>query len=441
MHTENTPDTLSQAQAQIEKTTAYSTLVSLFDEGSFSQIDAFVRSEDSYAEVVAGYGTVNSCPVFAFAQNSDICGGAMSKAQATKLKKVYDLAVKTGTPVVGFYDSVGAKLSQGIDMLSAYGSVLNSVGNLSGVVPQISVILGTCLGTGALNAASADFVIMTEKAVLSLDTAAAKGGSAAEVAKAGISHVTAKNAKEAIEQTKELISLLPSNNLSIAPLTEADEPNPNGQCPVTAVADQGTMFDLQPDFGMGVGTALARIAGTVVGFAGTRGGVLDGDDCTKLAKFVRFCDAFGIPLVTLANSEGFSCVSQAAKVASAYAEATTVKITVITGQAYGAFYIAVAGTGANADMTLAWENALISPLPPITAAAVMWPDRMNVPTIESEAVVEQYKREKCSAMHAAAEGYVEEVIRPEDTRFKLYSALQMLSSKRVSTLPKKHGTI
>lgn len=441
MSTENKIQSLVNAQAEIEKTSAYKNLLSFFDEGSFSQIDALAKSEENYAEVVAGYGTVNSCPVFAFAQNSEICGGAMSKAQAAKLKKLYDLAIKTGNPVVGFYDSVGAKITQGVDMLASYGSVINSVSNLSGVVPQISVILGTCLGTGALNAVSADFVIMSEKAKLSLDIATEESGSAKEVAEQGVSHVTATDTKDAIEKAQQLVTLLPSNNLSVPPMTEADEPTTKPNCPFEAIVDNKTGIELQKAYGKDTSVALGRIAGSVVGVVGTKGSKLTEKDCTKIARFVRFCDAFAIPVVTFANSEGFECVTGAAKVTSAYAEATTVKATVITGKAYGAFYVAVAGTGANADITMAWADAVISPLPPVTGAAVMWQDKMNVPAKEREAVIKQYEEEECSALKAAANGYVEDVINPADTRFKLYSALQMLAGKRVTKLPKKHGTI
>lgn len=440
MSVENKAQTLANAQGDIEKTAAYKNLVSFFDQGTFTQIDAYAKSQDNFAEVVAGYGTVNSCPVYAFAQNNDICGGAMSKAQAAKLKKVYDLAVKTGTPVVGFYDSVGAKLSEGIDMLSSYGAVLNSVGNLSGVVPQVSVVLGTCLGTGALNAVSADFVIMSEKAQLSLDIQG-ECGSASAVAQNGISHITAKDTKEAIEKAQQLITMLPSNNLSVSPLMDDDEPKAEGKCPISAIVDADSYISLQRGYGNEVSVGLARLVGSVVGIVATKGGVLDAEACNKMTGFVRFCDAFAIPVVTLADSQGFATVAEAARVSAAYAEATTVKATVITGKAYGAFYIAVAGTGANADITMAWTDSVISPLPPVTGAAIMWQDRMNVAKDKRDEVVKQYEAEECSAFKAAGEGYVEDVINPDDTRLKLYSAITMLSGKRVTSLPKKHGTI
>ncbi len=436
MSTEN----LSAIKAVIEKSSAYKNLSELFDEGTFTQIDAYTMSGDNPTEVIAGYGTVNSCPVYAFAQNSDICGGAMSKAHASKLQKVYDLAEKTGTPVVGMYSSAGAKLSEGMDMLGSYGTVLNSVSKLSGVVPQISVILGSCLGTGALNAVSADIIVMSEKASLSLSVTG-ENSSAECAEKSGISHITAKNTKEAIEKTKELITLLPSNNLSVPPITDADEPEDNAGCLVKQVVDKDTFINLKKAYGEQAVTGLGRIAGTVVGIVATKGGITDKASAEKITGFVRFCDAFAIPVITFADSEGFADVKDAVKVTSAYADATTVKITVIKGKAYGAFYLAMAGSAANADITYALDNASVSPLAPITGAAIMWADRMAAPRKEREQIVKEYEQNECNSQKAAAYGYVNDVIAKEDVRFKLYTSLEMLAGKRVSTMPKKHATI
>ncbi len=433
-------DNLSKIKAEIEKSSAYKNLLNLFDEGTFTQIDAYTMSGENPTEVIAGYGTVNSCPVYAFAQNSDISGGAMSKAHAEKLKKIYDLAEKTGAPVLGMYDSVGARLTEGIDMLGSYGAVINSVSKLSGVVPQISVVLGNCLGTGALNAVSADFVVMSKKAKLSLDVT----GENADVKTAqnqGIVDIVAKDANAAIEKAKELVTLLPSNNLSVAPIMEADEPAGDGKCPIKNIVDADTFVELKESYGVQAVVGLGRIVGAVAGIVATKGGVLDADSASKIADFVSFCDAFGIPVVTLANSEGFATVKEATKVTSAYADATTVKTTVITGKAYGAFYIAVAGAAANADITFAVDDAVISPLAPVTGAAVMWADKMSVSKDERAKVVAQYQKEECSAVKAAATGYVNDVITKADIRFKVYSALEMLAGKRVATMPKKHGTI
>ena len=436
MGTEN----LSTIKAEIEKSSAYKNLSNLFDEGTFTQIDAYTMSGENPTEVIAGYGTVNSCPVYAFAQNSEICGGAMSKAHAAKLQKVYDLAEKTGTPVVGMYDSNGAKLTEGIDMLGSYGAVINSVSKLSGVVPQISVILGNCLGTGALNAVSADFVIMSEKAKLSLDVTG-ENASAQDAAKLGVSHLTAKDTDSAIELTKELVAMLPSNNLSVSPIMDADEPADDAKCPIAKIVDADTFIQLKKGYGSEAVVGLGRIAGVVTGIVATKGGTLAAEDCEKIASFVSFCDAFAIPVVTLADSTGFAGVKEAAKVTAAYADATTVKATVITGKAYGAFYIAVAGAAANADITFAVDTASISPLAPVTAAAVMWSDKMAVPKDERDKVVAEYEAQECTPAKAAAAGYVNDVISAADIRFKLYTVLEMLSGKRVATMPKKHGTI
>lgn len=436
MSTEN----LSTIKAEIEKSSAYKNLSALFDEGTFTQIDAYTMSGENPTEVIAGYGTVNSCPVYAFAQNSDICGGAMSKAHASKLQKVYDLAEKTGTPVIGMFDSVGAKLSEGIEMLGSYGTVLNSVSRLSGVVPQISVVLGNCLGTGALNAVSADIVVMSEKAKLSLSVTG-ENSSAKDNAELGVSHITVKDTESAIEKAKELVTLLPSNNLSVSPVMDADEPAENAKCPVKSLVDADTFVQLKKEYGKEAVVGLGRVAGSVVGIVATKGGVLDANSSNKIASFVRFCDAFAIPVVTLADSKGFEDVTGATKVSSAYADATTVKVTVVTGKAYGAFYIAVAGATANADVTYAVENASISPLAPVTGAAIMWADKMAVSKEKREKVVAEYESTECTALKAASAGYVNDVISSADVRFKVYTALEMLAGKRVTTMPKKHSTI
>lgn len=296
---------LANAKAELSQTAAYKTLEAFFDEGQFSEVDALTVSENGFTEGIAAYGTANGCPVFAFAQNSDIAGGAMSKAQAAKIKKLYDMAEKTGTPIVGFYDSVGARLKQGADMLSSFGRILNSIGTLSGVVPQISVVLGPCLGTAALCAASADFVILTEKAELSLNTDG-QAVSVKENARQGISHITAKNTADAIAQAKGLLAYLPANNLSVAPIADAfDAADAHSGDVMQSVFDSDSLFELQKEYGQGVVTAFARLYGSSVGVIVTNGGTMSGEACEKAARFVRFCDAFALPVITFADCEGF----------------------------------------------------------------------------------------------------------------------------------------
>lgn len=431
---------MTQAKAQLEASAGYKTLLSFFDEDSFCEIDTFAKSDDTFSEVTAGFGTVDGMPVYAFAQNSDMCGGAMSKAQAAKLKKLYDLALKTGAPVYGFYNSKGGRISQGNALLSAYGQILNQASNLSGVVPQVSVILGTCLGTGALNAVEADFVIMCKDAALSIDVTG-ENQSAEYCASKGIASLVAENEEDAIAKAKELLCYLPSNNLNMAPEAFENEPNPDGECICQKVADAGSTLVLSADFGKAAATVLGRIGGTVVGFVGTKGETLDCQSAAKIAKFVRFCDAFSIPVVSFVNSCGFGSLKSAAKVSSAYAEATTVKISVVTGTAVGPVYIAMAGTGANTDLTFALPDAVISPINIEAAAVIMAPEKMNVPVAQQKAAAESFAKENLGAFAAAENGYVEDIVTEDSLRTKLIAALDMLSGKRVPTLAKKHSTI
>ncbi len=433
-------ENVTQAKAVISATEAYKTITAFFDENSFVSVDTLAKSKDTYAEVVAGFGTVEGLPVYAFAQNSDFCGGAMSKAQAAKIKKIYDLALKTGCPVVAFYNSKGGRIDESNALLAGYGDVLNAASKLSGVVPQISVILGPCMGTGALNAVSADFVIMSKEAELSLDTMGTNA-SAEYNAEKGVASVVAENADEAIEKAKELVCYLPSNNLNIAPEAVAEEAEGDCGCIVHKVADAGSIFKLSKEFGKVGKTALIRVGGQVVGAVNTKGDTLKSEDCLKISKFVRFCDAFSIPVLTFVDTPGFEDIKSALKVTSAYAEATTVKISVVTGKAIGSTYIALAGTGANTDVTYALPEAVISPVNPEAAALIMAPEQMNVPVSEQAQAAKAFAEANLSAENAANCSYVDDVILAEEVRSSVVNALDMLMGKRVSTLAKKHSTI
>lgn len=431
---------INQAKAEIASTSAYKTITEFFDAESFCEIDAFAKSGEGFAEVVAGFGTVEGMPVYAFAQNSDICGGAMSKAQTAKLKKVYDLALKTGAPVVGFYDSVGGRLAQGTELLAGCGQVLNSAASLSGVVPQVSVILGTCLGTNALNAVSADIVIMSEKAQLSLSVTG-ENSDAKYNSEHGIAAMIAKDTADAIAKAKDLVLYLPSNNLNTAPQSFDEEPSCDCGCIVGNVVDGNSAVKLFIEYGTDANTRLARLGGQVVGIVRTKGGKLSCKASVKVAKFVRFCDAFSLPVITFVDSDGFESIKSAAKVASAYAEATTVKISVVNGKAVGSAYIALAGTGANADVVYALPEAVISPVNVEAAAFIMAPDAMNVPVSEQKAAADKFAAENLSAFNAAQNGYVDGIVEEAQLRQTLISALDMLSGKRVPTVAKKHSTI
>ncbi len=454
MSTESKIEALNAARSEMSQTKAYQQLTKLFDDGAFTEVNTFAKSAEGYAEAVAAHGNVDGIGVYAFAQNSDIAGGAMSKAQAAKIKKIYDLAVKTGEPVVALYDSVGGRLDEGTDLLAAYGDILKYTNNLSGVVPQISVVLGKCFGTQALIAASADVVIMTENAELSLETSG-KDASADVNAKHGVAHIVVKDEDEAIEKAKALVAVLPSNNLSSA-YVAYDSIDAQGVPSVgtsaadaaKAVADADSAVELQAEFGQAVQTTLATVNGTTVGLVATADKTIDGKAASKAARFVRFCDAFSIPVVTFVDAEKFGCIKSAAKLSAAYAEATTAKVTVVTGDAFGTVYIAVAGTGAGADMTYAWSTASVSPLSPEAEAVIMLGDDFGGklkgsknPQADRAKVVAEFKEENLIALEAAKNGYVDDIIDAEDTRAKLIAVLDVLAGKRVSTLPKKHNNL
>ncbi len=430
---------IEKVKAELENSVAYKRLYSLFDEGTFSPLAPFAVSNDRYAEVAAGYGEVNGCAVYAFAQNSDICGGAMSKAHAAKLKKLYELALKTGTPVIGLYDSIGARVNEGVEMMTAYGEVLNLSGKLAGIVPQISVILGPCQGTAALMAVCTDFVVMSEEGKLTISTGG-EGGSAEENKKHGISAITAKDEFAAVEAAKNLVVMLPQNNLS-DPYTTEEIPAMPETGIISKFVDGGSFAELFEGYAEGVKVGFAKLQGDTVGIVETCGGVLDRQACEKCAKLVRFCDAYSIPVITLADSKGFKCVKAASKLTAAYAEATTAKITVVTGEAFGAFYMAAAGTGASTDITLALENACVSPVNPEAGIIIMSPEKLKTDAKGREKALADFRANECSAMRAAEKGYIDNVVSEDELREALSTALDMLSGKRETTLPKKHSTI
>jgi acetyl-CoA carboxylase carboxyltransferase component len=446
MNQSGSNEKMSQMRESVKNTVGWQRISALLDEGSFQEIDAYAISGEGPAEAVAGYGTVEGRPVCVFSQNGSISGGAMSKAQASKIKKTFRLALKTGCPVVGIYDSIGARLNEGADMLAACGEILLDVNNLSGVVPQFSLVLGPCVGTEAMIAAGADVVVMSAKGELTVSTSG-EDGSPATAEKQGVCHVAAENEEEAIDTVRRLVSLLPSNNLAASPLEEELTPvggSNAGLCgSVISVCDGGSFLELSPRFGAGAVTGFARFGGTAAGFIGLSG-VLDADSCAKAARFLRFCDSFSVPVVTFVDAEKFSQLKDASKLSSAYSEATTAKITVITGSACGPVYIATAGRGANADYTFAWPDAVISATAPETAVALLWHDRLkgsSDPVNDRKELIDEYRRTQAGAFSAAANGMIEDIVESENTRDKLIACLDMLAGKRVSTLPKKHADI
>ena len=450
---------------EYNKTKGYKRLLSLFDSGTFSEIDAFVKSADGYAEVITGYGLIDGVASYAFCQDSDRDGGAMSKAQLKKIKKVCELAAKTGIPIIGIYDSIGAKLSEGNGLLDEYGEVLKLYNNLSGVVPRISVILGANLGTNAMLSVSSDFVIMQKSARLGISTID-ENASSNDAEDNGLVHIVAINETDAINKTKKLISMFPINNLSKANVRDFNESvnslkeldlvaqnisEPNNvesmKKVVAAVCDSKSFIEIQPKYGLSIITGFGRLGGYTIGIVSSsnnQDGIIDEDSSSKASRMIRFCDAFSIPIITIINSKGFSSLKEATKLSCVYSEATTAKVNLIVGKAYGAVYIAIAGKGSGADATIAWPSAVISPLEPKTAVQVLLNSKvkdLKDPINDKKKLIRTYEETGASAFMAASDGFIDDIICPVDTRSKLLSILDFLEGKRVSGLPKKHSNI
>ncbi|HJD24421.1 MAG TPA: carboxyl transferase [Firmicutes bacterium] len=426
---------LADAVSALEGSKARARLLQLFDEGTFVEIDRLARDGDKPAEVAAGYGLVDGSPVYAFAQDRDVCCGAIGRAQGAKIRKVYDLAAQNGAPLVGIFDSDGAKLGEGIDAMDAIADILLACNNLSGVVPQIAVVAGACVGSSAIIASAADVVVAAKDADFYLNPGDENA----------VPSLVAEDAGEAIEKAKELLRLLPANNLAVPVAYEFDSAA-MGECEdihgvIDAVADADTVVRL----GDGAcETAFARVGGAVCGLVTLAEDKLSCGSCGCVARFVRLCDSFSLPVVTFVDAAGFACLKGAAKVSQAYAEATTAKITVLVGKAYGPAYIAVAGKSAGADAVLAWPTASVLPLAPEAAIHIFWKDRLTAmenPTEDRKKLAAEYAQTEGSVLNAAAAGAVTDVIAPADTKGKLIAMLELLSSKRVTRLPKKHANI
>lgn len=430
----------------------------LFDDGKYTEINSYVKENDSLTGVVTAYGYVNGNAVYAFSQDKSVNDGAVGAAQAAKIAKLYALAAKTGNPVVGIHDSNGAFVNGTTDSLSAYGEMINASAVISGVVPQISVIAGACAGSAAMFACSSDFIVMTKDAELFLTPVFNKenAGSASDAASNGIAAAVCDDDKAAIDKVRDIINLMPVNNLSPAPMFEYAEPqsavSADLEALVNGVADVDSAVELYADFGKASYTALATIGGSTVGIAATNktADKLTDDDCSKLARFVRTCDAFALPVVTFVDTEGFEATSAIAGVksmtqlASCYAEATTAKIAVITGKAVGPAFIALAGKNISSDFTYIWETASVSPLAPLSAVEFLWHDKLkgaaNAEAKRNE-LAQEYVSTLASAESAAANGAVDEIISAASTREAVVSALDILAGKRVTKLPKKHNNI
>jgi propionyl-CoA carboxylase beta chain len=488
-----------EAQHKKGKLTARERLDLLLDAGSFQELDMFAehRTNDfGLAEqkvpgdgVVTGYGKVDGRLVYVFSQDFTVFGGSLSEAHAEKICKVMDLAMKNGAPIIGLNDSGGARIQEGVVSLGAYADIFLRNTLASGVVPQISAILGPCAGGAVYSPAITDFIFMVEgtshmfvtgpnvlKTVTHEEvTFEDLGGAMVHNATSGVAHFAAPNEAECLRQVRTLLSFLPSNNLDDPPMQTSSDAanrtdealdtvipdNPNRPYDMTAiirsVADNGIFFEVQQAFARNIIVGFARLAGRPVGIVaqnpGALAGVLDINSSDKGARFVRCCDCFNIPLVTFVDVPGFlpgvaqehgGIIRHGAKLLYAYCEATVPKVTVITRKAYGGAYDVMNSKHVRGDINYAWPTAEIAVMGVDGAVNIIFKDeidRAQDPEAKRAELVAEYQDKFANPYVAAARGYVDEVIEPRHTREKLIVALEMLKNKRDTNPPKKHGNI
>lgn len=461
-------------QRDAGKLTARERIEKLADAGSFVELYALVSQNEEGAGVITGYATVEDRPVYIFAQDFTVHGGAMGKAQAAKIVKLLELAQKTGAPVLGMMDSAGVRIDEGAQAMSAYSEIYQKMARMSGVCPMLALVLGPCIGGAALMSQLADVSIMARKvgqlmvfgpqvmaAMNGLSVDAEKLGGAQTAADMGACSLVAANEDEALAQARKVLSLLPSSNLEDSEIIDTDDMSrilpaidpSDADALLKALADGGDALELYAAYEPAVKVALARMGGHTVGFVAANGKLTAGA-LSKAARFVRFMDCYGIPVVSLLNTSGvevgkvseqgwlFKAQSQ---LLYAYAEATVPKLAVVTGDAIGQAYVAMGGKG-NADVTYAWPSAVISALTPEAAVAVLYADEVkadkNLSVEEARAkYADQYVAEVAGAVNAAKQGMVDDIIEPAKTRAMLISAIEMLVSKRDSNPPKKHGNM
>ncbi len=492
------PERLKQQHAR-GKLTARERLALLLDEGTFEEIDAFVlhrSTEFGLAKqrylgdgVVTGYGRIDGRLVYVFAQDFTVLGGSLSEAHGAKICKVLDLAMRTGAPVIGINDSGGARIQEGVASLGAYAGVFLRNTLASGVIPQLSVILGPCAGGAVYSPAITDFIFMVRgisnmfvtgpdvvRTVTHEEVSFEElGGADVHAARSGVAHFVADNEIECLAQVRRLLSFLPSNNVDPPPRvpctdpTDRIEPRLNSIIPdeptqpydmhevVRLVVDDGDLFEVQPDYAPNLLIGFARLGGRPVGIVAqvpsVLAGVLDIAASTKGARFVRFCDCFNIPLVTFVDVPGFlpgvaqehgGIIRHGAKLLYAYCEATVPKLTVITRKAYGGAYDVMSSKHIRGDANFAWPTAEIAVMGAEGAVNIIYRDRIRRaadPEATRRELTAAYEAQLLNPYEAAARGYLDAVIEPQETRPRLIAALEALHTKRDTNPPKKHGNI
>ena len=481
------------------KYTARERIDQLLDKDSFEELDMFVTHRCTNFNqdkkhilgdgVVTGYGTIEGRLVYVFAQDFTVSAGSLSETMSLKICKIMDMAMKMGAPVIGLNDSGGARIQEGINALAGYAEIFQRNILASGVIPQISAILGPCAGGAVYSPALTDFTIMAKgisymfltgpkvvKTVIGEDVSQEQlGGAVVHATKSGVTHFAAEDGEEAIKIIRKLFSFIPQNNLEEAPLVECTDPidrledslneiipdNPNKSYDmyevIGAIIDNGEFLEVQRDYAKNIIVGFARMNGQSVGIVANQpkylAGVLDCNASRKGARFVRFCDAFNIPLVTLVDVPGFlpgtgqeynAVILHGAKLLYAYGEATVPKVTVTLRKSYGGSHIVMSCKQLRGDMNYAWPSAEIAVMGGAGAVEVLYareakdqPDPAKF-LAEKEA---EYNKLFCNPYNAAKYGYIDDVIEPRNTRFRVIRALQQLQTKKVVNPAKKHGNI
>ena len=483
-------------QHEAGKLTARERLDLLLDPGSFVELDAFVTNRNATATesflgdgVVTGHGAIDGRTVFVFSQDFTVFGGSLSEAYAEKICKVMDLAMKVGAPIIGLNDSGGARIQEGVVSLGGYADIFLRNVMASGVVPQISVVLGPCAGGAVYSPAITDFTVMVEgtsymfvtgpdvvKTVTHEDVDREfLGGAETHTTRSGVAHIAAPDEASALDAARALLAHLPQNNLAAPTIVDSTDPPDRMETELDTIVpddprlpydmhdvlrrivDDGGFLEIQPGWAQNIIVGFARLAGRSVGVVAQQpavlAGALDIDASVKAARFVRTCDAFNVPLVTFVDVPGFlpgvdqehgGIIRHGAKLLYAYAEATVPKLTVITRKAYGGAYDVMSSKHIRSDMNFAWPTAEIAVMGAEGAVSIIYREELAAaadPEAERTRLVEAYRSAFANPFIAAARGYVDDVIRPSETRFRLIRALEMLAEKRDTNPRKKHGNI
>jgi len=438
---------------------------------------------------VTGHGAIDGRSVFVFSQDFTVFGGSLSEAYAEKICKVVDLAMKVGAPVVGLNDSGGARIQEGVASLGGYAEIFLRNVMASGVIPQISVVLGPCAGGAVYSPAMTDFTVMVEGTSYMFVTgpnvvrtvtheevdSEFLGGAITHTTKSGVAHLAAPDEAGALDAARRLLSFLPSNNLERSPIVETKDPRDRMDAVLDSlvpddaatpydmhevirhVVDEGSFFEIQPGWAGNILIGYARLAGRAIGIVAQQpavlAGALDIDAAVKAARFVRTCDAFNVPIVSFVDVPGFlpgvgqehgGIIRHGAKLLYAYCEATVPKLTVITRKAYGGAYDVMSSKHIRGDMNFAWPTAEIAVMGADGAVAIIFKDEIAAasdPEAERRRLVADYELQFANPYIAAARGYVDAVIKPSETRPRLIAALELLADKRDTNPRKKHGNI